>query len=145
MRILYLYAFHNTKLKFHHDFIDTDWGMRIIALMGIDILFKSNIHVHGMIKKTAFLPWSWWWWCCVYGDISQEDNAAVQWWAEDMCENYDWYNLEIQVASISQEKNAPKHMCRTRYSELAYWRSTLMWCHYNFIIYSKTIFNSHIV
>ena len=49
VRALYLNSFSDTKLIFHHVYIDTDWGMHTVDFEGVDIPLMADIPVYGMM------------------------------------------------------------------------------------------------
>ena len=51
MHILGLHLFFDKNINFHRAFIEFNWGMHTVALVGSGVVLMTYISVHGMMGK----------------------------------------------------------------------------------------------
>ena len=46
VQILGLHEFHDMKLKFNREYINTNWGMHTVVFVGIEVMLMVYIYIH---------------------------------------------------------------------------------------------------
>ena len=55
MCVLRIHSFFDKNINFHRDYLDTNWGMRIVAFSGVGIPLMADIPVYGMMESYSVL------------------------------------------------------------------------------------------
>ena len=58
VRVLGLNSFHLKNLDFHRAYLDTNWGMRKVAFVGVGIPLMADIPIYGMMESYIVLTQS---------------------------------------------------------------------------------------